>query len=260
MLLMLGLAQAELNADGPACPRLLPRVTPNPQKMAYHAARARLQQFATKTLASTSQGWEQASSRIAGGEMVRAHAQLATYMALLTIRTRSGQRFTCSAAVVAPRLLLTAYHCVYDADASGVTAYVGGTSKSTGVAISATGFESPFDPGGGADPQNSFWYDISLIRLAERVPTHVQFMGVSVNQSVPIEGSAVRVAGFGNVDGDSNSGKRLHQVDMPIVKGATCRKLYSRPDSHLKVNYSMQVCAGYNMRGANNKSVVCDTW
>lgn len=234
----------------PTCPMLLPEISPNRLSDVSRRRTSRL-------------GWQQNQPiRIVGGQ--KASRTLASYLALLEMRTKDGKTYHCTATIVSKRHLLTAAHCFTDVQSpSNVTAYIGGTVGKNGTRLDISAIHTRYKGHGmnSARLKNPYWYDIAIVRLRTDVPASSSSMSVCTNGSIPVERSIVRVAGYGrtqdlghkNGTGD-NAQRHLHAVDVPISRARACINAYSGPNQFVSVNYSMQVCAAYVRRNG------CDTW
>lgn len=216
-----------------ACPPLLPSVAPLPPP----------------------------SSRIVGGRT--ASAGLASYVVQLQIRVKDDS-YKCTGTLVSGTTVLTATHClrgVTDA-AHQVTVRACGEPQVLHVAA----VDSRYERGGIVPSADPYWYDLSVVMLAREAPARCRFMAVSFNDSLPVERSAVRVAGFGAVNGTAAvAGEDVGDVDdagMPVLRtvdvwttgGDQCTLAFNGSDSHVHVNSSMQACAGDLRVGG------CDSW
>lgn len=180
---------------------------------------------------STSSSSSASAARIKGGDF--SDKKLAKYMA-----TISNTSDFCTAAVIAPRVIITAAYCAVN---FGDHVLVGDTFGLKGVNISiARVITDPRYDGNGIGS-----LAIAVAILSEPVPDGTPFMKVSISTSLPRTGSYVRVAGYGrfvNVKG-SNTDSRLHQVDIPVYDGAECNEALDNVDSQT------QFCAGYQRKG-----------
>lgn len=191
--------------------------------------------------------------RVVGGDV--SGAAIAASLVYFLIRSRDGRARSCSGTLVSSRTVITAAHCGVDTDS---IAYLGGRQgyPSSGKRYSVSDVHTA--PLFSSLPENDFrrfYYDVAVVTLSKDAPANSNFMLVNVNRSLPLPGSAVRVAGYGILAHDdlsSNKHSVLHHVDVPVVPGKSCRSLYAKND--VNINYDYQVCAGYVGRGG------CDSW
>lgn len=138
--------------------------------------------------------------RIVGGDM--ANNGFAPYMARIE---RNGLP-KCSGALIAPQVVLTAAHCVYDArhDIRTISVYVGGSRLGENPGTLVYVSEIIVHPRYKFVHDNDRFplFDIAYLRLT-RAPNNnsssssTSAMRVNTNASVPAVGSVVRVAGYG---------------------------------------------------------------
>lgn len=197
---------------------------------------------------SHSQVKQVAQPRIVGGQ--RADSKLAEHLAFIVTPSAQGSR-ACSGTVVASNLVITAAHCEVNRNSD---IYVGGQRGNPADGIrrgvaSVSQHQSFFSA-------NRFRYDIAVVTLDQAIPASAAPMKVNINESVPVEGSVVRAAGYGLRQHDSpnsNVDSVLYFVDIPVVPGPTCARAYE-PVQGVEIDYNFQVCAGYFGIGG------CDSW
>lgn len=202
---------------------------------------------------SVDNGDNTAKPRVVGGDT--SGNDIAKSMVYFLIRSNDGRTKACSGTLVSQRTVITAAHCGVDYRS---IAYLGGRqgypSSGKRYSISRVHVPTLFN----SLPENDFrhfYYDVAVVILSEDAPPDSTFMLVNVNKSLPLAGSAVRVAGYGILAHDdvtSNKNSVLHHVDVPVVMEKTCKSLYAKQG--VDIDYDFQVCAGYVGRGG------CDSW
>lgn len=174
--------------------------------------------------------------RIVGGDL--AGKDLTRYMA--TVISNEG---LCSGALIAPRVVLTAAHC-------GITVgngvYLGGSEVFDGTRIDVENVTIPPEY-----RSTSNQYGFMVLTLSRDAPGGSGYMLVNMNESVPLEGSVVRAAGYGvtKEDEEEDFTRELRQVDMPVASFSVCRDAYESIDPIVE---SLQVCAGYSQGGCDS--------
>lgn len=163
----------------------------------------------------------------------RAASQPYPFMAALQ---DGGSQF-CGASLIAPKVALTAAHCVPDSKPDGLTVLLGRTklSGSGGEEIPIASIEVhekyQGDPGGGSD--------IALLTLEEpstATPIHI---GDPNDRALWNPGATVRVIGWGSsvflVGPGSDD---LQEVDVPVTSDPACK------DTYAEFDVLTMVCAG----------------
>ncbi|MEU3650437.1 serine protease [Lentzea sp. NPDC034063] len=171
-----------------------------------------------------------ADPRIVGGEVVDDVAEVPWMVALTT---SSGYQF-CGGALLGPRQVVTAAHCVHGREPGSITVVGGrldlrtdGGSTSAGTSYELVdGYVTP-----------SRGKDIALLTLAEPLPYRtmpVAAAGVYMNGSVGV------VYGWGRqAENDADKSPLLHKAYVPIMPDEQCAATYARYDAQ------SMFCAGY---------------
>ncbi|MFJ5988381.1 S1 family serine peptidase [Lentzea sp. NPDC092896] len=171
-----------------------------------------------------------ADPRIVGGEVVDDVAEVPWMVALTT---SSGYQF-CGGALLGPRQVVTAAHCVHGREPGSITVVGGrldlrtdGGSTSAGTSYELVdGYVTP-----------SRGKDIALLTLAEPMPYRtlpVAAAGVYMNGSVGV------VYGWGRqAENDADKSPLLHKAYVPIMPDEQCAATYARYDAQ------SMFCAGY---------------
>jgi V8-like Glu-specific endopeptidase len=134
-----------------------------------------------------------------------------------------GTGWWCTGTVIAKRLILTAAHCVEDADASTKMQVMFGYDESQAKAgdyVKVT--EWHHDPKYMQDNNIAAGHDAAVLILASDAPAPVQKINTApITQQMV--GSAVHVVGFGNNDGQSGTGaglkREIHTTLTSIEQG-----------------------------------------
>jgi secreted trypsin-like serine protease len=168
-----------------------------------------------------------ASPRIIGGTTTGNHAYD------WTVRLSVG----CDGALVAPRVVLTAGHCVSGTGSTSSIKVTGGSANlnaagevtvRSAYVLRATGFTD-------ATTGN----DWALIQLAAPLPLPL----LTITPSAAYDKGVFRVIGWGSTSENGPQQTILRSVLVPFVSDATCARAY-RGDSFVK---SQMICAG-NLR------------
>jgi trypsin len=178
-----------------------------------------------------------ADPRIVGGTPV---GSISEYPWMVALTTAGGYQY-CGGALVAPRLVATAAHCV-SSKQPGSIYVVGGRlnlTTSEGITSKVTQFQVA---GGYTIPQQG--RDIALLTLAVEFPYPVLPIA---DATAYAPGAMGTVLGWGrNAEGDTNKSPVLHQASVPIMADTACGAAYAsfKADS--------MFCAGYPQGGIDS--------
>ncbi|MET7300704.1 serine protease [Embleya sp. NPDC005575] len=160
---------------------------------------------------------------------------------------RSGQ--FCGGTLIAPTKVLTAAHCMYDAngkrdDRPDLKVIQGRTDLRTTqgheVAVGEVYVNPDFDPG-------RILGDWAVLTLDEPLETGVASM-VGQDADVYASGTASTVVGWGDTTGRGDYSSTLRQVTVPLVSDATCGAAY--PGGRYGTYDAVaMVCAGERLGG-----------
>jgi secreted trypsin-like serine protease len=168
-----------------------------------------------------------ARASIIGGKV----AEIADFPSLAFISARDGKGggFDCTGTVVAPRVVLTAAHCVEDLDAGGltpaddytVTTGFANPHQATGadrIRVAATHVFPGFDPG-------IVRGDAGVLILAAPTAAPPIPLATAADASLYLGGSEVLVAGWGLQRADSSTApKRLRTGSTLIQQPSFCKR------------------------------------
>lgn len=145
---------------------------------------------------------------------------------VVLMKAESGNSgWWCTGTVIAKRLVLTAAHCVEEADAGTKMRIMFGTSESTAKAsdyIAVT--EWHHDPGYMATNNIAAGHDAAVLILAQDAPVAPLLINHAALTSAMV-GSPVHVVGYGNDDGQSGTGAgtkreiftKLHSLEQGVA-------------------------------------------
>ncbi len=151
--------------------------------------------------------------------------------------------YSCGATLIAKRWLITAGHCLEDANS--ITVRLGSNSSDSGGHVYEVAAFSAM-PGFDADTLNN---DAALLELAEDAPdTPLPLAGPTADAAAAQPGQTGRVIGWGTTsEGAATTPTELRQVDVPIVSDATCDDNYGS-----RLIKPVMFCAGFPQGGKDS--------
>ncbi|MGW1994610.1 S1 family peptidase [Embleya sp. NPDC001921] len=160
---------------------------------------------------------------------------------------RSGQ--FCGGTLIAPTKVLTAAHCMYDAngkrdDRADLKVIQGRTDLRTTQGREVVVGEVYVNPGFDPSVISGDW---AVLTLDEPLGAGVASM-VEQDADVYASGTASTVVGWGDTTGRGDYSSALRQVTVPLVSDATCRTAYPGGQSGT-YDASAMVCAGERLGG-----------
>jgi secreted trypsin-like serine protease len=147
----------------------------------------------------------------------------------------SGQGFIwfCGGSIISEEWILTAGHCVYEAENATASTGLVGLYEHIGVMSKISDFV--LHPGYNADTLEN---DIGLIKLKEPLKFDENQAAIALSEDFLEDGVHVTVSGWGTTSDDSpNVNPVLNYVELLIVTNDECSKYY--PDFTLRLSVSL---------------------
>lgn len=186
-------------------------------------------------------------SRIVGGYITE--ATRFPYYTLLLVSYPSAA-FTCGGTLIAPDVVLTAAHCIYEKDGKAVSKITAWVNRTTGFGQESTGYErtarfhlahTNYDRAVSISK-----YDIALVFLDEPV-TGVPLVELNRNSSYPGVGRYLTAIGLGATDWSTRSDPDyLMGVSLPTISYEKCVAKFG---VRTVTGDAFTLCAGGQSRG-----------
>lgn len=182
--------------------------------------------------------------RILGGTTA-APGQFPWMTALVDAGARSAiDGIFCGGTLIAPRVVLTAGHCVEGSKAGDFVAVVGRTRlsrSSDGQRLGVTRIvRHP------AYDRQTTVNDLALLQLAAPATATPLVLAGAADGALQAAGSPVTVSGFGVTSEGGSVSDQLRSVNLLVRSTATCRRVYG------DISAATQVCAGSSRPGEDS--------
>ncbi len=167
------------------------------------------------------------------------------WIAYLEFDLSANDRWSCGGSVVAPRLVLTAAHCVLEDRRTVQPAIVQGVVGRTDLnAADGTSFRATriaVHPDYARDPDfDGGPFDVAVIETDVDLPAPAIPLATTVEAAYYAPGVLARVAGWGLTAQGGEPSNALLQVELPIVSDRDCARLDEISESEA----SKMICAG----------------
>jgi trypsin len=178
--------------------------------------------------------------RIVGGAVVTSDK----YPFLASLRMNAGGHY-CGGALITPEWVLTAAHCVFQANGPNVvpdvvTFHDLALSQASAKQLKRTVDQAILHPQYSAALQTN---DIALLHLTQPV---LDIAPIKVGSAVVDAGVTVTVAGFGSTASGASISNNLREVSVPVADDATCKTAYGQ------YNPATMLCAGFQAGGKDS--------
>ena len=184
------------------------------------------------------------STKIIGGEV----APKNTYSFITAVISANSNSISpfCGASFIGGRYVLTAAHCVYDAQAESIDVWIGGhditiSSEGQRVAVQHIYVHEEYD-------SNENDYDIAVLELADVVTgvSPINLLGSSMEANIEV-GDLLIIMGWGDTDIDEDEQSfpnELIETSVPLYSRDACIAAYGGGEIT-----SRMICAGFEAGG-----------